>query len=325
MHAGPAVGYNARTMSKPKHKPPQTSGQLQAMAKRIAKRHGLRREQARLLAALAAYAHRADLDDDDGLVPVWPSNDHLATRLGVTTRSIQRRLAGLEARGLIRRPQAPQGGHHGKRYGRRDGGGNLAFANGILLDLHAWRRPPKHTTVLHDTSGAKCRVEVSCRTGESVTHNPPEVSCKSVVCIEPDNEPDNEPNIEPPRCGAREGVAEGPGDGASRVDVEALTPDQQADMFMAHYPPTAGSAYLARKAFMRAVANGADARSILKAAWQLRQAVEANPDEARYIPYPANWIDAQGWADVQALVARIGNDANGYDAARPQGPDQIGG
>ena len=321
MNTAPAVGYTAATMSKPKHKPPSTTGQLQAMAKRIAKRHGLRREQARLLAVLAGYAHHADLDDDDGLVPVWPSNGHLAARLGVSVRSIQRRLAGLEARGLIRRPTAPQGGAHGKRYGRRDGGGNLVFANGILLDMHAWRRPPQGVTLLHDTSDPKCHVEASCRTAKSVTPPTPEASCRSVVYIEPDKQPDIEPNIEPPRSGGREGAAEGP----ARVDVEGLSPDEQADLFMAHYPETAGSRYLARKAFMRAVANGADARSILKAAWQLRQAVMRNPDEARYIPYPENWINGQGWADVQALITRIAPDGDGYDAAQPRGPDQIGG
>ena len=308
-------------MSKPKHKPPQTTGQLQAMAKRTAKRHGLRRELARLLAVLATYANRADLDDADGLIVVWPSNDALATRLSVTARSVTRRLARLEALHLVRRPHAPTGGQCGKRYGRRDGAGALAFANGIILDLNAWRRPPVKATLLHDTSNPKCRVEVSCRNAKSVGLNTAEVSGRSVMCKEPDEQPDTEPNIEPPRCGGREGAISG---GAS-VDVEGMPPNDQADLFIAHYPKTAGSAYLARLAFMKTIDRGVEARVVLRAAWHLGQAVKANPEQARYIPYPHNWLESQGWVEVQALIDRIAPDATGYDPAEPRGANQIAG
>ena len=321
MRDGPAVGYIARTMSKPKHKPPQTTGQLQAMAKRTAKRHGLRRELARLLSLLTTYANHADLDDDDGLIVVWPSNDALAARLSVTARSVARRLARLEALGLVRRPTAPTGGHHGKRYGRRDGGGGLAFANGLILDLNAWRRPPVHMTLLPDTSTPKCQVEVSCRKAKSVMCNPSEVSGRSVMCIEPNEQPDTEPNIEPPLRGAREGPVEG----LPRVDVEALPPNDQADLFITCYPKTAGSAYLARLAFLKVIGRGVEARAVLRAAWHLGQAVKANPEQARYIPYPHNWLESQGWVEVQALIDRITPDATRYDPAEPRGANQIAG
>ena len=301
-----------------KHKPPSTTGQLQAMAKRIAKRHGLRRELVGLLAVLASCANRADLNDDDGLIPVWPSNAHLAHRLNVSERSVTRRLATLARLGFIRRPEAPQGGHHGKRYGRRHGGGGLAFANGILLDLNAWRRPPSHPTLLPDISGVKCQVEVSGRTARSVGCNPPEVSGRSVGCIEPDKQPDTEPNIEP------SGGAEGSG-GVQRVVVEGLSVEEQAALFIDHYPPTAGSRYLANRAFAKAIGAGANPRDILKAAWRLRQAVEANPEQRRYIPYPHNWLEAQGWTEVQALIDRLAPEPSDYDPALPQGANQIGG
>lgn len=60
----------------------------------------------------------------------------------------------------------------------------------------------------------------------------------------------------------------------------------------------------ARRAFEKAVKNGADPRDIIEGARRFAAATAAK--ELTYIPYPASWLNAGGWMSAAGDIAPIG-------------------
>lgn len=59
----------------------------------------------------------------------------------------------------------------------------------------------------------------------------------------------------------------------------------------------------ARRAFEKAVKNGADPREIIEGARRFATATAAK--EATYIPYPASWLNAGGWMSAEKDIAPV--------------------
>lgn len=82
-----------------------------------------------VLHALLSFYPEPELSDEHGLV-VFPSNRQLSLRAhGMADTSLRRHLAALVSAGLILRRDSP----NGKRYARKDGGGEISEAFGFSL------------------------------------------------------------------------------------------------------------------------------------------------------------------------------------------------
>lgn len=102
----------------PEPRLPESVADWRRRAAAIALAAKLRAEPRRLLDRLIARTSAIDWQAPNRPV-AWPSNATLARDCQCTVRSIKRRLAALEAAGLIERPPHPQGGARAKRHGFR--------------------------------------------------------------------------------------------------------------------------------------------------------------------------------------------------------------
>lgn len=79
--------------------------------------------------------------------------------------------------------------------------------------------------------------------------------------------------------------------------------DEDFDEFYKHAYPRKMEPLKARRAFEKAVKNGADPRDIIEGA---RRFAAATADKGKtYIPYPASWLNAGGWMNEAGDIAPV--------------------
>lgn len=79
--------------------------------------------------------------------------------------------------------------------------------------------------------------------------------------------------------------------------------DEEFDEFYYHAYPRKMEPLKARRAFEKAVKNGADPREIIEGARRFAAATAAK--EVTYIPYPASWLNAGGWMNETGDIAPV--------------------
>lgn len=79
--------------------------------------------------------------------------------------------------------------------------------------------------------------------------------------------------------------------------------DAEFNEFYYHAYPRKMEPLKARRAFEKAVKNGADPREIIEGARRFAAATAAK--EATYIPYPASWLNAGGWMSAEKDIAPV--------------------
>lgn len=75
------------------------------------------------------------------------------------------------------------------------------------------------------------------------------------------------------------------------------TTEAEFGMFWTHYPKkkSKGDAY---KAWLQTASKRPDLKTVLQALIVLKGSPEWTKDDGTFIPYPATWLRAWGWADV---------------------------
>ena len=79
--------------------------------------------------------------------------------------------------------------------------------------------------------------------------------------------------------------------------------DEEFNEFYEHAYPRKVEPLKARRAFEKAVKNGADPRDIIDSARRFATATAAK--EVTYIPYPASWLNAGGWMSAEKDIAPV--------------------
>lgn len=79
--------------------------------------------------------------------------------------------------------------------------------------------------------------------------------------------------------------------------------DEVFEEFYKHAYPRKMEPLKARRAFEKAVKNGADPREIIEGARRFAAATAAK--EVTYIPYPASWLNAGGWMSAEKDIAPV--------------------
>lgn len=79
--------------------------------------------------------------------------------------------------------------------------------------------------------------------------------------------------------------------------------DGEFEEFYKHTYPRKVEPLKARRAFEKAVKNGADPRDIIEGARRFAAATAAK--ELTYIPYPASWLNAGGWMSAEKDIAPV--------------------
>lgn len=79
--------------------------------------------------------------------------------------------------------------------------------------------------------------------------------------------------------------------------------DEEFNEFYNHAYPRKVEPLKARRAFEKAVKNGADPRDIIDGARRFAAATAAK--EVTYIPYPASWLNAGGWMSAEKDIAPV--------------------
>lgn len=79
--------------------------------------------------------------------------------------------------------------------------------------------------------------------------------------------------------------------------------DEEFNEFYKHAYPRKVEPLKARRAFEKAVKNGADPRDIIDGARRFATATAAK--EVTYIPYPASWLNAGGWMSAEKDIAPV--------------------
>ena len=79
--------------------------------------------------------------------------------------------------------------------------------------------------------------------------------------------------------------------------------DEEFNEFYKHAYPRKVEPLKARRAFEKAVKNGADPRDIIDGARRFAAATAAK--EVTYIPYPASWLNAGGWMSAEKDIAPV--------------------
>lgn len=79
--------------------------------------------------------------------------------------------------------------------------------------------------------------------------------------------------------------------------------DEEFNEFYKHAYPRKVEPLKARRAFEKAVKNGADPRDIIDGARRFATATAAK--EVTYIPYPASWLNAGGWMSAAGDIAPV--------------------
>jgi len=124
--------------------------------------------------------------------------------------------------------------------------------------------------------------------------------------IPPPEDRDNPPEAygEPPigvGVGEGEGVGEGVG-GAQESSTALMVrpPTQVFDEFWEHYPRKIGKGE-ARKAFEKASKRVAAVDWIIAGAVRFEQFLTVHATEQKFVPYPATWLNRDGWEDDLTL------------------------
>ena len=88
-----------------------------------------------------------------------------------------------------------------------------------------------------------------------------------------------------------------------RSTTPAAALDEEFEEFYKHAYPRKMEPLKARRAFEKAVKNGADPRDIIEGARRFAAATAAK--EVTYIPYPASWLNAGGWMSEAGDIAPV--------------------